>query len=221
MTRHLHQAGGRHGPAPDTAAAAAYTPAMDEITTLLEAAATPSAPALLLRQWNLTDAADLVELYQDNSLRRWTSVALDDEVGAMRWVQDQQNGWQAGNRFAFAVVESENPGRSDKLVGHVVLKRAAPGAPSAEVGYWTAAHARGRGVAPRALQVLTEWAVTAFEGEGLQRLELLHQVDNVASCRVAQKCRHELTTLLPAAPPEFPLEGHLHTWARSFQVTES
>lgn len=221
MTRHLHQTGVRHGPAPDTAAAATYAPPMDKITTPLKAAATPSAPALLLRQWNLTDAADLVELYQDSALRRWTSVALDDEAGAMRWVRDQQEGWQAGNRFAFAVVESETPGRPEELVGHVVLKRAAPGAPSAEVGYWTAAHARGRGVAPRALRALTEWAITAFAGEGLERLELLHQVDNAVSCRVAQKCWYELTTLLPAAPPAFPLEGHLHTWAPSFLATES
>ncbi|MGW2016649.1 GNAT family N-acetyltransferase [Streptomyces sp. NPDC001927] len=194
---------------------------MDEISAPLEAAATPLAPALLLRRWNLMDAAGLVELYQDSALRRWTSAALDDEAGAMRWVRDQQKGWHAGNRFSFAVVESGTPGRSEELVGHVVLKRGAPGAPSAEVGYWTAAHARGRGVAPRALRALTEWAVTAFAGEGLERLELLHQVDNGASCRVAQKCRYELTTLLPAAPPAFPLEGHRHTWARSFLATDS
>jgi RimJ/RimL family protein N-acetyltransferase len=100
------------------------------------------------------------------------------------------------------------------LVGHVVLKRPAPGSPSAEVGYWTAAHARGRGVAPRALQALTDWAFTAFADDGLERLELLHQVDNTASCRVAQKCRYELSALLPAAPPDFPLDGHLHTRLR-------
>ncbi|MGV4980934.1 GNAT family N-acetyltransferase [Streptomyces sp. NRAIS4] len=189
---------------------------MDKIVTRLEAAATPSAPALLLRQWSLTDAADLVELFRDGALRRWTRAAVDDEASAGRWVRDQQRGWQAGTRFGFAVVESETPGRDGTLVGHVVLKRPAPGAPSAEVGYWTAAHARGRGVAPRALRALTQWAITTFAGEGLERLELLHQVDNTASCRVAQKCQYELTTLLAAAPPAFPLEGHVHTWARGF-----
>jgi RimJ/RimL family protein N-acetyltransferase len=202
MTQRLHQVGAPKRPAPNIAVAA-----------------TPTAPALLLRQWNVTDAADLVTVYQDSGLRRWTSTAFDDEADAARWVREQQEHWQAGNRFAFAVVQSETPSRSDELVGHVVLKRAALGAPSAEVGYWTAAHARGRGVAPRALHALTEWAISAFTREGLERLELLHQVDNIASCRVAQKCRYEQTALLPAAPPAFPLEGHLHT-RRSFLAVE-
>nr|WP_307805241.1 hypothetical protein [Streptomyces spirodelae] len=38
---------------------------------------------------------------------------------------------------------------------------------------------------PRALRALTEWAFAAFPGDELTRLELLHQVDNAASCRVA------------------------------------
>lgn len=81
------------------------------------------------------------------------------------------------------------------------------------MGYWTAAHARARGVASRALEALTSWAFDtfdAFEADGLERLELLHQVDNLASCRVAQKSRYDFDTILPAAPPTFPRDGHLH-----------
>ena len=42
---------------------------------------------------------------------------------------------------------------------------------------------------PRALDTLTSWAFDTFEADGLERLELPHQVDNPASCRVAQKSR--------------------------------
>ncbi|MGW5659581.1 GNAT family N-acetyltransferase [Streptomyces sp. NPDC003758] len=187
---------------------------MDEIAARLKADATPSTPALILRSWSPLDAADLVELYRDAALRRWTSSAVNDEASAARWIQDQQWGWERGDRFAFAVIESQTAGTDGRLAGHVVLKIVAPGTSSAEVGYWTAAHARGRGVAPRALQALTDWAFTAFPGEELTRLELLHQVDNAASCRVAEKSRYALTRLLPAAPPAYPLAGHLHVRTR-------
>ncbi|WP_338783663.1 GNAT family N-acetyltransferase [Streptomyces sp. DG1A-41] len=187
---------------------------MDGNITRLTAAATASAPALLLRPWNPADAADLVDLYRDGALRRWASADVHDRAGAAQWVQDQQGGWEAGHRFAFAVSEVREHAAEGRLVGHVVLKNVASGASSAEVGYWTAAHARGRGVAPRALKALTDWAFAAFAGHGLTRLELLHQADNTASCRVAQKCGYELSSLLPAAPPAFPLEGHSHARAR-------
>jgi hypothetical protein len=50
----------------------------------LGADATPSAPALRLRPWGPADAFDLVELYRDDALRRWTSSAVDDLASAAR-----------------------------------------------------------------------------------------------------------------------------------------
>jgi RimJ/RimL family protein N-acetyltransferase len=189
---------------------------MQEIATRLAVPATSSAPALVLRPWQAADVPALVDLIGDEALRRWTRWDVEDAPGAVRWVQAQRRGWAAGDRFAFAVVEADTAGaRGERPVGHVVLKRPVPGAASAEVGYWTVARARGRGVAPRALETLTDWAFTAFAGDGLVRLELRHQVDNAASCRVAQKCGYDLTTLLPPALPAFPLDGHVHERTRT------
>ncbi|MER5416265.1 GNAT family N-acetyltransferase [Streptomyces virginiae] len=175
------------------------------ISVTLDAAATPTAPALVLRPWCVDDVAALVEDSPDPGLR--------SEDDGLRWVRAQERGWAEGVRFGFAVLEP-GPGPSAsspaRLVGNVVLKEVAPGKAAAEVGYWTAARARGRGVAPRALEALTTWSLDAFRADGLERLELLHQVDNPASCRVAAKCGYAYDRTLAAAPPTYPLDGHLH-----------
>ncbi|WP_349239648.1 GNAT family N-acetyltransferase [Streptomyces sp. CC208A] len=179
-------------------------------SVVLEAAPTPAAPALLLRPWCAEDVAALVEAYRDPVLRRGPGSSPTCEEDGVRWVRVQEQGWAEGVRFGFAVHEAADGAAPPRLVGNVVLKEVAPGRPSAEVGYWTVAQARGRGIAPRALEALTGWALDTFRGGGLERLELLHQVDNQASCRVAVKCGYAFDRILPAAPPSFPLDGHLH-----------
>ncbi|WP_406063846.1 GNAT family N-acetyltransferase [Streptomyces sp. NBC_01077] len=183
-------------------------------TVLLKAPATPTAPALLLRPWRVDDVAELVESYRDPDLRGQVSVPMESEADGLAWVGAQEGGWAAGVRFCFAVLEEPSGAEPQRLAGSVVLKEVAPGKPSAEVGYWTAARARGRGVAPRALEALTAWAFDTYGTDGLERLELLHQVDNLASCRVAEKCGYAFDRILPSAPPAFPLDGHLHVQGR-------
>ncbi|MFJ8297490.1 GNAT family N-acetyltransferase [Streptomyces sp. NPDC094447] len=183
-------------------------------TDPLTAHATPTAPALRLRPWHADDLAELVEAHRDPAMRRWATAPLETEHDGTAWLRAQEEARAAGTRFAFAVVEAPLGTEPRSLAGGVVLKRAEPGLPTAEVGYWTAARARGRGVAPRALEALTAWAFDTFRTEGLERLELLHQVDNTASCRVAEKSGYAFARILPASPPAFPLDGHLHTRGR-------
>ena len=51
------------------------------------------------------------------------------------------------------------------------------------IGYGVAERARRRGIATRATRLLVGWA---FDALGLERVELLAEVDNVASQRVAE-----------------------------------
>ncbi|MFD7430576.1 GNAT family N-acetyltransferase [Streptomyces sp. NPDC059818] len=171
---------------------------------------TPSAPALLLRPWADGDIEPLIEAFRDPALRRGASGPLETPEEVREWLELQRRGWVTGERLGFAVHE-DHPGPGEgRLVGSVALKGAGSGRESAEVGYWTAAHARGRGVAPRALEALTGWAFDTFATDGLESIRLLHQVDNLASCRVAEKARYEFREILPALPPSFPRDGHVH-----------
>ncbi|MGW4966806.1 GNAT family N-acetyltransferase [Nonomuraea sp. NPDC004186] len=182
------------------------------MTVVLAVEPTVSASALRLRPWRGEDAVALVAAHRDPLLRRWLTTPLVSEADARRWIDDQNEGWTAGVRFSFAILE-RNSGESeaDQPVGHIVVKGGAdPTAASAEVGYWISAEVRGRGIAPRALEAVSRWALGPQCMRPLTRLDLLHAVDNHASCRVAEKCRYGLRSVLPAQPPGFPTEGHLH-----------
>ncbi|MET8233260.1 GNAT family N-acetyltransferase [Micromonospora sp. NPDC005298] len=172
----------------------------------LRAPAVPPARELALRPWCADDLDALVAAYRDPVLRRWTRVPVSNAAEGRRWLDRARRDRDDGRRYSFAVLEDDPDG--PRLVANVVLKYPTPHGPTADVGYWTAAWARGRGVAPRAVVALSGWAFDRFPG--LTRLDLLHQVDNVASCRVADKSGYAFQEVLPARPP-FPLDGHRHS----------
>ncbi|MET8436364.1 GNAT family N-acetyltransferase [Streptomyces sp900116325] len=147
-----------------------------------------------------------MEAYRDPAMRDRLRDLVTDQADAERWLRVQTEGRDCGTRFSFAVVDTD---LDDRPVGNVALKYPASGSGAAEVGYWTAARARGRGLAPQAVEALTGWAFAAFADDGLRRLDLVHQEDNRASCRVAVKSGYAFAEILPARPP-WPLDGHRH-----------
>ncbi|WP_043776286.1 GNAT family N-acetyltransferase [Amycolatopsis rifamycinica] len=166
---------------------------------------TPAVPqtALRLRPWRPDDLPALVAAHRDPVLRRRLIASPADEAEARQWLDAQAAGWKSATRFGFAVVAEDGT-----ILGHVGMKVVAAGV--AEAGYWTAAQARGQGIATRALETASQWALGAQTLVRLTRLDLLHAEDNPASCRVAEKCGYVLHDLLPPAPPAFPARGHRH-----------
>ncbi|MFF0292430.1 GNAT family N-acetyltransferase [Kitasatospora sp. NPDC004614] len=177
------------------------------MSVLLSVASTAGLPALSLRPWQADDATALVAAHRDPAMRRWLMTVINSEADARRWIDSQQLGWASGTRFGFAVSENDDAG-SGPPVGHVTVKLNDSG--GAEVGYWTAADVRGRGLASRALEAAVGWVLASGSSVPVVRLELFHAVDNRASCRVAERCGFDLEAVLPARPPAFPSEGHLH-----------
>jgi RimJ/RimL family protein N-acetyltransferase len=180
------------------------------VTVVLRSAESGPGLALLLRPWCPQDIPRLLDIYRDPVMRQSSRNPVVTEQDACRWLEVQQQGWADGGRLSFAVLERERGSEPGRVLGHVMLKGYAAGNDAAEVGYWTAAAARNRGIASQAVDLLTAWAFESFGGQGLQRVELLHQEDNLASCRVAQKSGYALIRMLPADPPAFPAAGHLH-----------
>jgi RimJ/RimL family protein N-acetyltransferase len=158
-----------------------------------------------LRPWRMDDLPALVAAHRDPVLRRRLITSLTGEADARQWLEAQAPGWRSATRFGFAVVAGED---DHTPFGHVGVKVVTAGV--AEVGYWTAAAVRGRGIAARALEITSQWALHTQHLVRLTRLDLLHAEDNRASCRVAEKCGYVLRDLLPPAPPAFPAAGHRH-----------
>ena len=97
------------------------------------------------------------------------------------------------------------------VVGHFDIKAASPPETLAtSVGYWTAAQARGTGIASRCVETATEWLFGGQDIMPADEIELIHAVGNEGSCRVAQKCGYALESVLTPMPPKFPNEGHRH-----------
>jgi RimJ/RimL family protein N-acetyltransferase len=141
-----------------------------------------------------------------------------DEREAAQWIASQERGWRDGDRLCFAVLESDDA-EGWILAGNVGLKnREETGCigacETAEIGYWTAAAARGRGIAPAAVIAVTGWVFEEFAGSSLQQIMLVHDVANPASCRVAQKAGYSFRELSPANPPHWLSDGHIHIAAR-------
>jgi RimJ/RimL family protein N-acetyltransferase len=162
----------------------------------------------------------MVEAHRDPLMRRWLLHPITSAEEASKAIEARQAEGQAGKGFSFAVLEMAGDREAERLVGGVSLRRLEAGASdggtshagtaAAEVGYWVAAHARGRGIASRALEAVCVWAFATIQNPSLGRLQLIHAVGNRPSCRVAEKTGFPLSAVLPALPPDFPDDGHLH-----------
>jgi RimJ/RimL family protein N-acetyltransferase len=196
------------------------------MTVELRVPAEGSRPALQLRPWLAADMpALLAEMRREYPSRglytRWGYLDLAGVTGprdpgeADEWVAGQDRGWRDGDFLTFAVLQ-ERSGRLE-LAGHAALKnRDGAGRvgerETAEIGYWTAVPARGQGVASAAVRAVTGWAAASFGAVGLRRIMLVHDVDNPASCRVAERAGYPFAELSPAQPPLWYTDGHIHLY---------
>ncbi|HEX4788228.1 MAG TPA: GNAT family N-acetyltransferase [Actinospica sp.] len=187
---------------------------ISELTVVASVPGTSTVPALTLRRWTERDVPALVAAHRDIAMRRWLTRHIDDAGQAAIAIREQREAWEAGARFTFAVVEhpdaagTGDPGLLDPIAS-VSVRRLDKSFDVAEVGYWVAAQARGRSVAPRAVQAALDWATELWRREPLRRFELVHTVGNDASCRVAQKLGFAMEQELPPSV-KWPEPGHLH-----------
>ena len=141
-----------------------------------------SVDELVLRPWRADDVPALVEAYADPAIQRW-HVRSMTPAEAAQYIEAANAAWAQEAAANWAVTEA------DVVVGRASLHTIDKNDGLSTVAYWVTPHGRGRGVAPRAMTAISDWA---FRDLGLHRLELEHSTLNDASCRVADKAGYAL-----------------------------
>jgi RimJ/RimL family protein N-acetyltransferase len=161
---------------------------------------------LILRQWQPGDAEAVYQAVQDPLIERYTSLRAPYELSdAEKFVAERAPaGWASGTSANFAVVDTP----SGQLLGSCGLVWIRDG--MAELGYWVAPAARGRGAALRASRLVCRYA---FEELHLQRIFWQAAIGNHASRLVALRTGFRLdgTWQFKDPHPLGPADGWIGT----------
>jgi RimJ/RimL family protein N-acetyltransferase len=134
---------------------------------------------LALRPFEAGDVAAVTAACQDPEIPRWTHVPSPyREQDALQFFSYAAAAREAGRELHMAIVSADD----DRLLGTIGLEAGVEPA-IAEIGYWVAPEARGRGVATRAVALFSGWAIREL---GIERVELLAHPENEASQLVAR-----------------------------------
>ena len=96
------------------------------------------------------------------------------------WLRERREAWASKREFEFAILDTD----TRALLGGVGLNHLHPVDRFANLGYWVRSSRTGKGVATAAVRLIARFA---FEQTNLARLEIVINVDNRASQRVAEK----------------------------------
>ena len=146
----------------------------------------------------------VAEAYRDlvladlDHLRPWEELARPDLTteDVLAYLTPGLTGWADGTGVPTAIV-------LDGQVVGALAARITPATAKAEIGYWLASSAGGRGVMTRAVEALLD----ALFDEGVFRVELRTAADNLPSRAVAERLGFTLEGTLRQA---YPIEGARH-----------
>lgn len=160
---------------------------------------------LVLRPWGEDDAKDVIAAFNDSQIRKWHMLEIKSQQEAIEWIQIRNQSWTSETGANWAVTE----GVCGAIVGRVGLRDVRLRVGQAECNYWVLPHARGQGIAPRAVAEMSGWCLNDL---GLHRLVVTHSVANTSSCKVALKAgyRYEGTMISQVKHADGWHNMHLH-----------
>ena len=131
-----------------------------------------------LRPWTEADVDELVRCCSDPLVRRFIPVI------PVPYTAEDARAFVARTVMVGELNLAVTDRASGALMGAVGVGLKPWDAGMAEIGYWLAPEARGRGAATRALRLLSRWTLREWP---IGRLHLMADVDNMASQAVAER----------------------------------
>jgi len=137
----------------------------------------PTDGVVCLRTWSDADVNAIREACQDRVTQRFIPIPRPyRRADAVSYIERTRRQWRQGTNAAFAIADAQDP---TVLMGAIDL--ALSGA-TGNAAYWIIPSMRGRGIARRALKLLTQWALPTIP-LALVMLEI--RPENIASQKVA------------------------------------
>jgi RimJ/RimL family protein N-acetyltransferase len=141
-----------------------------------------AADHVLIRPWTEGDLPWVVAATDDAAIARWSHLPAPFDAAAVRaWFDAMPSEREQGTALRMLIAEAGDGAR----LGAIALDHFDWAAQTAEIGYWVAEPARGRGVASAAVALLTDWA---FAELGLAEIVALLDADNAPSQRTLERC---------------------------------
>ena len=104
-----------------------------------------------------------------------------EELGTWQdWMTTLNKGWENDQEYFFQVIEVS----TNQVVGGVFLNHVARQYQMANLGYWVRTSRIGEGIATEAAKQVARYG---FERLGFQRLEIVVEIGNMPSLKVAEK----------------------------------
>ncbi|NUR75399.1 MAG: GNAT family N-acetyltransferase [Thermoleophilia bacterium] len=154
------------------------------------------------------DVEELLGVVDDAEIVRFTRLPTSgvDSAWVSGWIGRYEAGWEDGSRAGFSIRDHDR-----RLLGFGALVDLDLDRGEGEIGYLVGPAARGRGVARRAVDLLTRWS---FDELGLERLELRIHPDNVGSVKVAERAGYRLDGVLRNVHFKEGVRSDLGVWSR-------
>jgi RimJ/RimL family protein N-acetyltransferase len=134
-----------------------------------------------VREWRREDLHAMAAMLDDEPIARWTRVPQPyTERDALDYFARGDAERERGEGINLAVLDAAGT----ELLGSISLRLASWADLRGQLGYLVGAHARGRGVMPRAIRLVTSWGFSTLQ---LERIEILVHPDNAPSQRAAEK----------------------------------